>query len=389
MHKQVPQEIKEYIIDILSGNISADNAVKLMKWVKESPLNRILFNDFARAWHMTSAVTENHDFNPETAWNSVLEKITKKSVNTEPHRKKLMLQMKVLLRVAAVIVIVLISGILVVQYYNDKNDGKEFVELTAPKGSKSEILLADGSKVWLNSDSKLKYSNNFGKTSRYIELEGEAYFKVAENKDIPFIVHASDINIIALGTAFNVKAYADENTVETTLEEGSVKIEPTSESAGFSKSLILKPNEKAVYNKSESVALRKVRPDRITSAEPEHRKIPVKQERIEVNRVKDVKMYTDWKENRWHFQSETLENLTRKLERRYDVQIIFNDDACKEYTFSGTLHDESIIQILEVIKMTTPIDFKINHKHIEISTNRYLKKKYEEMRIHSNTNLNN
>ncbi|NJO70220.1 MAG: FecR family protein [Bacteroidetes bacterium] len=193
------------------------------------------------------------------------------------------------------------------------------------------------------------------------------------------MVHTSAIDITALGTAFNVKAYDDDDIIETTLEEGSVKIESISKTGKISAPLILKPKQKAVFNKTPvtHVAGNSVQE---TAKPTEKAVVQTKPEIIEVDSVADTKPFTSWKDNRWIFRHEKLEDLVRKLERRYDVEISFKDNSLKTYSFSGSLYDESIEQVFEAIKMIAPIEYKIDHKKIEIFTNESMIKKYEKLR---------
>jgi len=212
-----------------------------------------------------------------------------------------------------------------------------------------------------------------------LKLEGEAYFAVAKNREIPFVVHTSGINITALGTAFNVKAYDDDDIIETTLEEGSVKIESISKTGKVSAPLILKPKQKAVFNKTR-VTQTADKSVQETVKPTEKAIVQTNPEILEVDSVADTKPFTSWKDSRWIFRHEKLEDLVRKLERRYDVEINFKDNSLKTYSFSGSLYDESIEQVFEAIKMIAPIEYKIDHKKIEIYTNENLIRKYENLR---------
>jgi ferric-dicitrate binding protein FerR (iron transport regulator) len=283
-----------------------------------------------------------------------------------------------LLRVAAILIIVILS-VLLLRKNSGESVREQYVEMVAPMGSRSFVVLSDGTEVWLNSGSKIRFSNFFGKTTREVRLEGEAYFTVAKNKDIPFIVHAADVNVTAIGTAFNVKAYADEGKVETTLDEGIVKIESTAKDK-LSDPLFLKPKQKAIYSKNVVLVNEVNNQTNATEPKSVNAKNELTSAKVEVDSLADTKPFTSWKDNRWIFRHETLHDLARKLERRYDVEISFADSSIRNYTFSGSLYDESIEQVFEAIKLIAPINFRIRHKEIEISTNKYMIDKYEKLK---------
>ena len=222
------------------------------------------------------------------------------------------------------------------------------------------MSLADGSKVWLNSGSTLKCKNSFGSNNRELHLTGEAFFEVEKNKDLPFVVKTSEIHIIALGTKFNVKAYSEEKTIETTLIEGSVKIE--SIVVKLSDNLVLKPNDKAVFTrKSQTVVLTQNKNQTIDQAQIQEEK-----PKLEIFESVEPEPIISWKDQRWVINNEKLGNLAVKLERRFDVNFIFDNDVLKEYAFRGTLEDETLEQIMEAIKLSAPVKYIIDKKTVYV-----------------------
>ena len=154
-----------------------------------------------------------------------------------------------ILKIAAVLIpVFLLGGIL--SYYimgnRTKPENITYTEIRAPYGARTEIGLPDGSTVWLNAGSKIKYMNVFNIDNREIQLNGEAYFKVAKNADLPFDVKTGDLDIQALGTEFNVKSYDDEDIIETTLVEGKIAIK---QGRKKKETIYLEPNQQAVYMK--------------------------------------------------------------------------------------------------------------------------------------------
>jgi transmembrane sensor len=213
---------------------------------------------------------------------------------------------------------------------------KTITESIAPNGGKSQLVLADGTKVYLNSGTILRYDNRFGKQNREIELAGEAYFEVARNEKIPFIIYTSDIEVRVLGTKFNVMAYPDDPSIETTVMEGTVNVkERTGE-----KSLVITANQKASYTKTNKTLLSSV-----------------------VNPM----TYASWKENILYFDNENFENVISKLERWYDVSIHLEGKDSIDDRFTLTVKNESLKEVLDLISLTTPLRYKIQGDEVIIS----------------------
>ena len=156
---------------------------------------------------------------------------------------------------AAIVLLITISGfggVLLSKYYF-KNASVGICKTVVGKGQKSKVFLPDGTEVWLNSESTLTYSTDFGSSTRDVKLIGEAYFKVHKDKRHQFIVHIANVELKVFGTEFNVKSYSDENIIETTLVTGSLSIQKISENEK-STPLFLKPNQRAVIYKSDQMA---------------------------------------------------------------------------------------------------------------------------------------
>jgi transmembrane sensor len=240
-----------------------------------------------------------------------------------------------------------------------------FTEIKAPLGAKSEIRLNDGTEVILNAGSSLKYFNDYNTINRDLMLEGEAYFKVAKNTSLPLIVTAGNISIKATGTEFNVKAYSDEGMIETTLVTGEVEISPKVKDAR-DRTLILKPNQKAIYaQQSDQLTLEKIKeiePLALKSAK-------INSGNLLVSSKTDVEQVTAWTKNKLIIRSENLESLCVKLQRKYNTTFVFKDEELKKHRFSGVLLDETLQQVMDVIKLTSPVDYLIDGKTIILFSN--------------------
>ena len=223
--------------------------------------------------------------------------------------------------------------------YNDDITTKESVYniLTIPRGGQFFVQLADGTKVWLNSESQLRYPVHFSTgQARKVELVyGEAFFDVSHSSEHggdSFVLQSETQEIEVLGTQFNVKAYKGEGAVYTTLVKGSIAL-----GNGHDKKL-LKPGEQAINTE--------------------------KDQQIEIREV-DVAYATAWKDGFFMFHNDTLEKMMRQLARWYDVQIIFDTPQIKQYSFSGTLkREDHISKLLNTLEKTGEITFEIKGKQI-------------------------
>jgi transmembrane sensor len=248
------------------------------------------------------------------------------------------------------------------------------------------MTLFDGTRVWLNAGSTLGYNSSYGKSNRDVYLNGEAYFEVSKNKKLPFKVNTSAIRVTALGTVFNVKSYNDEGVIETTLEEGIVRIDPlkTSTAKNSIRPVILKPNQIAIYVKHNRVT----HVTKITHQNPSVVAAPASQTEefnplpVKVAYISDIKLYTSWKGSRWIFKNEKFSSLAPKLERRYDVHIEFKDSLLRDYTFSGVLKEESIEQVLQAICLTSPVKFNIRSKSVILSIDNVYRNSYDKLLLH-------
>jgi ferric-dicitrate binding protein FerR (iron transport regulator) len=278
-----------------------------------------------------------------------------------------------ILRIAAILIPSLILGGVVSYYLFNRTPVTQpisYNEIRTPFGAQSEVVLPDGSIVWLNAGSTLRYMNVFNEDNRDISLTGEGYFKVAKNAALPFNVKTGDLNIRAVGTEFNVKSYDDEGIIETTLVEGKIMI---SQNKKLRKSIYLEPNQKAVYVKNNrKLTIEDLKAVRETKPEV----LKLKKGIIYVAEKVDPVPIVSWKEKRLILKGEELSNLLIKLERKYDVKFIFESESLKQFRFTGTLENETLTQVLDMIKLSAPIDYDLQGKTVIISENKQMTKKF-------------
>lgn len=237
--------------------------------------------------------------------------------------------------------------------------------IEARKGSRTRSLLPDGTTVWLNAGSKLYYDGNFSGPTREVRLEGEAFFDVVKKPDRPFIVHTSGIDIKVLGTAFNVKSYPEDKTVETTLYRGSVQVFRENNSRDVP--IELKPNEKLIVPKQAANEATKL-PVESNSTTAKAPPVAFTKAFIDSTKKENERLETAWMYSRLEFNEDSFEELARQMERWYNVTIVFNDEKTKRLKVTAKFEKETIEQALQALKEGFPIQYKINNHDIYIGS---------------------
>ena len=222
--------------------------------------------------------------------------------------------------------------------YADGGESEAVVynKLDIPRGGEFCLTLSDGTRVWLNSETSIQYPVVFGTKERRVFIQGEAYFEVAKDAKKPFTVQFMSSSVTVLGTSFNIRAYPEEKQSQTTLAEGSVRIySPGS-------SMLLKPGEQAEVKALSGEMVKK-----------------------EV----EVKTFTSWKDGRFVFEQEPLENIMRTLERWYDIRVIFRDEGAKRISLSGNLKRYGdFSQVMNMLQMTGDVRFELHGNDVYITT---------------------
>ncbi|MCW0481865.1 FecR family protein [Gaoshiqia sediminis] len=237
--------------------------------------------------------------------------------------------------------ILILPVILVSAYYflhvTDTTD--QYTEAIVPNGQKSEIVLPDGTHIWLNSGTRLRYPSKYGSGNRDVFLEGEAYFEVTPNKHAPFVVNTSNVAVNVLGTKFNVKAYPDETDVETALLSGKINLllKPGS---GKNQLIEMKPGEKVNYNL---------------------------QQKITATNGFETDEIVGWKNNRLVFRDDTFDKLVKKIERWYDVEVLYDEMLLDSQRLTVELNEgESIDRLMEIIDKVMHVESQIVNRKVMI-----------------------
>jgi transmembrane sensor len=238
--------------------------------------------------------------------------------------------------------------------------------IAAQNGSRSRSQLPDGTTVWLNAGSKLFYDDNFSGATREVRLEGEAFFDVVKQPQRPFIVHTSGIDIKVLGTAFNVKSYPEDKTVEATLYRGSVKIFRENESE--KSAIILKPNEKVIIPKDAALTNNRLSLKN-NNLVPEILPANYTLTHIDSTKKESERFETAWLYSRLEFRGDNFEELARKMEHWFNVNIVFEDEKVKQLNFNGSFEKETIEQAFAGLKeANNRFNYKIKGYEIFISS---------------------
>lgn len=269
--------------------------------------------------------------------------------------------------IAAACLLIFISGV----YFYTSDQGRSdkplhTTEVLTAKKSRKEFVLPDGTRVWLNGSSTIKYDNEMTKAAeRTVYLTGEAFFDVFKDKEHPFIIKTEKISIKVLGTEFNVKAYPGDKKTETTLIRGSIEL--TVNNKPYQK-IMLKPNEKIVLLDSIYETGNK-KPDNNERTTAEASKMQLMILDIQPITVYDKEyiVETSWVENNLAFENESLENLAPRLEKWFDVKIEINSKLSKSMHFTGVFNKQTLEEALSSLQLANPFKFKINQGHVYIN----------------------
>jgi transmembrane sensor len=325
--------IKEQIVAFLNGDLSVLELQELTRWLSSSDENAKYFARVKDIWE-TSLVNSSHIAETEQEWSRFLSKIS-----NEVHQNFLRKfnNWQLLLRIAAILIFSMMFGALLMKYFT--REEPVFISSVTPPGSISQLILLDSTLIYLNAGSEIIYSAKNKYNKRDIYLNGEAWFHVKKNNEKPVVVRTAGYNVQVTGTQFNIKAYPSENEITTTLEQGEVKI-TSSENYKLQETIILKPGEQLILNKKSKLLSKK---------------------------TVDTRLFTAWKDNKLIFLNMNFSELVVLLERRYGVDIDVNDEGILKYHYTGTIKNESILEILEIIKHTLPINYKIEGQKVIIN----------------------
>lgn len=372
-------DIYELIGKSISKEITQEEKQTLELWINKSDENRSLYESLQKCEDYTSLYNDINKIDIPKAkiitWFKIqqLNKLKEKSeIQIREEVKKYYL--KKALQYAAVFLLLIGSGSAFF-FLKPKSDDIQFTQITAPKGARTNLKLADGTSVWLNAGSVLKYDNSFNKKDRVVYLDGEAFFDVSKNKEKPFYVKTSDLSMRVVGTSFNVKSYSEEGTIQTTLVTGSIVIEKNNEEGKATKTIVLKPNQRVTFiKKHDQISIGNLKSNMVDSNMADTSSLIGKNDKLEMLDSKnevfvteiDVEKDISWKDGYLVVSHEPLEDLAVKLARRYDVRFTFMNEEIKKYKFTGKIYNLTLDQVLNAIKLSSAIEYKIDKKNVII-----------------------
>ena len=322
-------EIEALLPGYLSGDVSDKDRAMIDNWRNESPENEAIYLESLKAWEAISLLNEMELFNSFEA----LRKVNAKIVQPNSAGWWTIIQ-----RVAAILLLPLLvySGYLTFQNRTKVNPKEQVMmqTISSRQGMVTQFALADGTKVWLNSGSELQFPTRFAGDKREVLLKGEAFFEVTKNEKQPFRVNASELKVEVLGTSFNVFNFDDDAQSEVVLVTGKVAL-------SFEKESIIK--DFGTMHSGQRVIYEKVN-QKITTQDV------------------DVEKYLAWREGNLIFRDDSMKEVAKRLSRWFNVDITINDPEIKNYIYKATFRNENLIQVLNLLKLSAPIDYRITDR---------------------------
>ena len=327
---------EKLINKFLAGEISDSEQYLLKSWLAESSDNRKEFDEENEIWQETNLHAKYEYFNAEKGWNNVLNKL-KRNGEQNLNNQVVVFRKDVFRVVAAAASIALIIALGGFFYGISKqktiladNSTVATTKIQTREGEQATITLPDLTRVIMNSGTTIKYSSDFNVNDRKIWLSGEAYFDVKKNSDKPLQVYLDKITVVATGTKFNVFSYNTENRIEATLEEGNIHVEiPGKET------IHLTSGQQVVYLVNNNTAT-----------------------------VKNVttESFTSWTEHKLRLNDTPFEEALRNIARRYNVTFEIQDPKLFELKYTATFIDESIEEVMQMLKVVSPIRYTITNR---------------------------
>ncbi|MEI7421380.1 MAG: FecR domain-containing protein [Prolixibacteraceae bacterium] len=324
------EELDVLLPAYFAGDLQDVDLKTVNHWREASSENEAHYRDSLKAWESFSLLKEMEQFNSFEALSRVNARIDK------PTSFRILNFLKL---AAAVLVLPLLAYSGYITYHNSNLKkmiaGHVIMQtISSRQGMVSQFQLVDGTKVWLNSNSELQFPSVFAGDFREVKLKGEAYFEVFKNKNQPFRVKADELNVEVLGTSFDVTNYAEEKKSEVILVEGKISTSAIHEDKKTDNGS-MHPGQMGVYCESTG-----------------------KFHTEEVN----VDKYISWREGNLIFRDDKMEEVVKRLSRWFNVEIVINDPEIKSYIYKANFRNENLLQVLNLLKMSAPIDFRITER---------------------------
>jgi ferric-dicitrate binding protein FerR (iron transport regulator) len=332
-------QIELLITDCLTGKATNEEQLLLRTWICATPEHWRYYQDFTNIWQGTHPAFDPEEIDVLKAEKQVVSQISETHIV-----KKLWRYWQNIAAIMLIPLLALSVYLLVYQPMDASDEEIAYQELKSPHGMFSQVNLPDGTKVWLNGGSVLKYPVKFNQGQRQVFLEGEGYFEVQSDKKNPFVVKTMQMTLTATGTKFNVDAYATDSMTSVTMAEGIIDI-----AFGKATSITLNPGERAIYNN-------------LTSKGSVHKTDPYK--------------WYAWKDGLMIFRDDPLQYVFKRLEQTFNVDVAIKDAAIADECYRATFEDESLDEILRLLEMSAPIRF-VQPKRTQKSNQLYEKQQIE------------
>jgi transmembrane sensor len=326
----------ELLIRYITGQATTEESSQVFDWANQSEENQQELVRMKNAWVLAGLDRETDQGKKENEIQKIFDQIW-----VQLQKPQFIRTITMWCKIAAILLIAILSGVFGYFVSRPKTVAETFTEVFVPRGERSTVTLPDGTLVHLNGDSKIKFPSAFSTKTRNVEIEGEGFFEVVHNSEKPFIVSALGVNIEVLGTRFNVNCYPNEPIIQTYLESGRVKVTIPNSKYG---NIILKPSEALNYNRSSKCCQKIIYCD---------------------------KRLMDWTRGILTVQGETIEELAKKLERRFDIQIQFNDNEVKGHTYTGSIRDEELSNVLGALQFTSSLRYERRGNIVILSSNKH------------------
>ncbi len=330
--------IESLIVRSFSEALAPEEQERLNAWLNESGENQRHYMQLLNIWQSSHPAFDVDSIDVESAEKRVMSQLDKPSL----------LQMPVWVwwqRIAAVLLlpVLLIMGYLMISRYSQPKN-LAYQDVSSPYGAISRVSLPDGSSVWLNSGSRLRFPSAFDGKERHVVLIGEGFFEVHADKSHPFIVETAKMNVRATGTRFNVEAYSSDTLVAVTLVEGKVDVNIEDKIRTN-----LQPDQRIVYNSNSH--------------------------KYDLTNT-DAQRWALWKDGKLVFRDEPLDEVFKRLSRAFNVDISVKDKTIAKQPYRATFEGESLDEILRLLKLTSPLRYERSGK-VKLQNDTYRKEKIE------------
>lgn len=334
--KQANDHIDDLIIQLLCGELDESSLQELRAWIDHSPENASYFRERQEIWFSSVEAPQLEKYNGKELYAAFLQHTAKTGGN---RRGSFLYRQRRWLGYAAMLLVVATMTFFAYQR-GEHHVRKAFadIQVEAPSGSRTKALLPDGTVVWLNSRSKLTYSQGYGLNDRKVTIDGEGYFEVQHNKDLPFSVNSKALRVSVLGTKFSFRDYPDDTEAEVMLEEGSVKLDNL---VGADRPQLMTPGQKVVLDKKTGTM---------------------------TTTACDVNTISLWSQGMIVFNDASLDEIAKRIERSYNVTVYIQDGTIRKYRFNGDFvrQEQSLKEVLDALADTGRLHYRLQGRTVTI-----------------------